>query len=459
MRNRRTLRRASFAGAGLCGLIALVGPALAPARADDLEQNRPTAFIANGNAIGIQQLFNTVPEQAVAEIINAKSPVTSANFEAGSTSDAYASLFDPGLLVTGGASLLCTAGLPCAQFPGFPPPYPLAARGNTLNQDSTATANGDTVAVGPTQTSAGDARVHAGRDKVTADAVDHGNAFGPSAQPIATTGSSFARNKMYFDGEGRLVSESISGASDINAGGALHIDSVESHTVSRANGAGKFDNQVTFDIQGATLGGVPIAIGDKGVNFGGNAQGGDALGGIGTSTSPLLQTVRGSVRTLGTSKSVDDSGASASVNGLLIELFPATDSVTGVSPKLTMIIGVAGSHAYAFQAPDVTFPTPTTQPGTTVGGIDQNQGGGSEIPGTPGNPGEVIPGTPGTPGRFVGGSSNTGGGLAGQLIGSINPYDLKWFYLAWTLSLIGCALGSRLNLARLARVVTHGGTR
>lgn len=437
-----------FATAAASVAVGFTAPLLSPASAQtNPELGRPTAFIAGSEAIGTQVIGNTVPPQVVTEVLNARSPWATSRFEAGGTSNALASLFDPGSLATNGASLICQAGFPCAQFPNFPPIYPLTARAsNPLAIDSTAEMNGDTVSLGPVSTTAGDARAHAGRDKVTADATVQGNALGSSNSVLVRIGSSTASTDLSFASDGSLVASANAALHDINVlGGALHIDAIESSSTSTSRADGTVSNQVRFDISGATLAGAPVTIGTDGVNIGGSPSGGDALRGLGTSVSPLLQAFRGSIRTLGTNETKDANSASASVNGVVLEIFPNTDAAFGISPRITMILGVAGSNAYTYDV------------GLRAGPGLPNPAKSGTATGASGNPATFVPGTPGTPGVNVPGTAASAPSPSDQIQVIVNGLlrgaaadRIKLFYLAWTMSMIGCALGTRFRPLRFA---------
>lgn len=446
------LRRACFSCAVALVLLAGIAPAVAPADAqEDPELGRPTAFIGSGEAIGVQVLGNTVPPQVIAEVLNAKSPWATSQFEAGSTANANASLFDPGGLVTGGASLLCQAGFPCGQIPGFPPSYPLTARAsNPLAVDAVAQINGDAVALGPVTTTAGEAKAHAGRDKVTSNATVQGNALGSGVSVLARIGNATASNEVSFGGDGALTSTAIASVNDIVVLGALHIDSIQARSTSIARPDGTVSNDVHLDISGASLAGVPIAIGNDGVNIGGSPSGGDLLSGLGAALSPLLQAFRGTIRTLGVTDTTDSSGATGSANGVVLDLYPNLDVIAGISPRVTVILAFAGSHAYAYNSSSAGGPF----------------GGGPGSSGTLGSSGSFVPGTPGAPGVNLPGYSAAPPGnsdslieeLVSGLLSGAAAERLKFFYLAWTLSMIGCALGSRLKPARIGVPTNPGGT-
>lgn len=455
------LRRACFIAAG--ALIALTAvPSLAPAQSTgDPEAGRPTAFVASGEAFGAQVLFNTVPAQAIAEIINTRTPWVTTGFETGSTSNAVASLFDPGGAVTAGASLLCQVSGDLCAIPNFPPPYPLTARAtNPLAVDATAQLNGDTVSIGPLSTTAGDARAHAGRDEVNANATVQGNTVGSGGAVLAKIGNSTANNRLSFGGDGTLIAEATAAVNDVTILGLLKIDSIEARVTSTAKGSGEVTNDVQLDIQGASIAGVPVTIDDKGLTLGAptGSQAPNPLSGLGQALTPLLSAFRGQVRTLGTTDTKDETGASASATGVLVELFPNTDAQAGISPKISLILAFAGTHAYAYDAPPFAGGSGGSGGSSTSGSSSSKTGGGASsfTKGTPGTPSQSIAGSAGTAGSAGGGDS--GGSLISSLLGGLAADRLKFFYLAWTLSMIGCALGSRLRPARLGALATTGGT-
>ena len=449
----RVFRRVCFASALALAATAVATPFLPSAGAqDDPEAGRPTAFIGSGNAFGTQVFINTVPPQVVSEVVNARSPWVTSDFEAGSTSTANASLFDPGALATTGASLLCQVASQLCAIPNFPPSYPLTAHAtNPLNIDATAQLNGDTISIGPVQTTAGDASAHAGRDKVTADATILGNQLGSGGASLVHVGNASSTNDVEFNGDGTLVSTSIAAVSDVNILGVIHIDSIEARSISTARPDGTSANDVHLDINGASLLGVPVSIDDKGLTLGGPASGGDLLGSLGQTLSPLLSSFRGSVRSLGTDDTVDSSGASASANGLLIELFPNSDAFAGVSPKFDVVLASAGSHAYAY---DASASSGSSKGSSGSGSGPSGVAGINTNSGRPGTPSVNVPGTPGTPG--------SGGNPVEQVVNALlsgSAADrMKFFYLAWTLSMIACAVGSRLRPVRLDALRTTGGT-
>jgi hypothetical protein len=436
-------------------LVALtaVAPLLAPASAeDDPEAGRPTAFVASAEAWGTQAYLNTVPPQVISDVVNARSPWVNTEFKTGGTSNATASLFDPGAAVTGGASLLCQAGLPCSDIPNFPPVYPLTAKAsNPLAIDATAAINGDRISVGPIGTTAGDARAHAGRDNVTAAATVYGNSLGSAGLSLLSVGASTTTNDLSFAEDGSLIATSFSAVNDVDVLGTLHFDSIAAKSTSIARTDGTTENDVQLDIQGASLAGTPITIGDQGLSIGGNAQGGGVLAGLGQVLTPLLQAFRGSVRTLGTTDIKDSAGASGSSTGVLIELFPNVDALVGLSPRINVLLAFAGSHAYTFDSPGGLF----------SGGF----GGSGGTSGTSGTAGSFVPGRPATPGSVIPGTTaalpDSGQGVVEEvvvgLLSGVAADRLKFFYLAWTLSMLGCALGSRLKPARLDALRTPGG--
>jgi hypothetical protein len=443
MRIARWVQRVCLSGALVLAVLALVAPLLAPADAqEDPEAGRPTAFVADAESFATQVLINTVPPQFFAELVNARSPFATSHFETGSTSNAKASMLNPGLAVTGIATL-CAAGIPCDQIPNFPPPYPLMASATyPLAIDSTAQIDGGALSLGALLTQSGDARAHAGRDKVTADATAAGGTVGPGAVPLVKIGNATATNDLSFADDGTLVATSLAAVSDVMILGTLHIDSIETRSISRANADGTKVNDVHFDISGATLAGTPITIGADGIALGGPPQGGDVFSKIGQTLTPLLTGFRGQVRALGTNDKVDEGGATASATGVAIDLFPNIDAAAGVSPTITVLLGFAGSHAYAFNAPASADVGPVLGTGSTTG-----TGGTAGTPGTPGRPGTGATSVPGN------GGSGGPGALVEEVVTSLlsgaAADRLKFFYLAWTLSMIGLAVGSRLKPARL----------
>ncbi|MGI8663669.1 MAG: hypothetical protein ACR2LQ_10725 [Acidimicrobiales bacterium] len=441
----RLARRACMLAAFALALLALVAPSLAPARAQegDPEAGRPTAFVADAESFASQVLVNTVPPQFFSELLNARAPFATSHFETGSTSTAKASMLNPGLAVTGIATV-CQVGIPCDQIPNFPPPYPLLADASfPLAPDATAAITGGTLSLGPLAARAGDARAHAGRDKVTADATAAGEVLGPGLAPLVTVGNATATNDLAFDDAGTLVATSIAAVGDVNVLGLLHIDSVEARSISSANADGTLNNDVHLDVSGATLAGIPITIGADGVALGSDPQGGDILSQLGQALTPLLGGFRGTIRTLGVSDQRDASGASGSATGLAIELFPNIDQAAGVSPTITVLLGFAGSHAYAFDAPPFTSSGSGTSNGTGTGA---STAGGAGTPGRAGTPARNVPGSSGA-------TSNGPGPLVEEVVSSLlagaAAARLKLFYLAWTLSMIALAFGSRLRPARL----------
>jgi hypothetical protein len=157
------------------------------------------------------------------------------------------------------------------------------------------------------------------------------------------------------------------------------------------------------------------------------------------------------VRTLGTTDTQDSAGASGSSTGVLIELFPNIDALVGLSPRINVLLAFAGSHPYSFNSPGGLF----------SGGF----GGSGGTSGTSGTSGSFVPGRPATPGSVIPGAAaglpDTGQGVVEEvvigLLSGVAADRLKFFYLAWTLSMLGCALGSRLKPARLDALRSPGG--
>ena len=478
MRVRRWLRRSCFAAAAVVAGLAVVAPSFAPAETSaNPPSTHPPQFKGDGYASAVEAEVNTDPQQVVPEIFKPTVPWSRATFGSGNLSQSEAAAFDPGALGTKGVSLLCTAGLPCEQFPGFPPPFPLKAEAEyPFKPDAAPTMNGQTFGGGPFSMTLGETLAHAGADYAQGSSVANDILMGATGGPetaVLHVGASQSRTTLSFPDAAKpneMVAKAEARLSDVSAlMGRLHFESIVSTSESHSDGAGLVNSAASVKVKGATLDGHPFEINEKGVVIDGEPRDGGGLGQLGDGLDGVVsQAAQGTVRLVGVTNERTGTTAKGGATGLLIEYriqpAPGGDAVVG-----HLQLGKTWTSSFvSLRDPlddeiddevgvptDVPLPpgpgggaaAPTVDPGSAS--VDEtitstDDGGAVQEMRTDDEPVETA--APGTdPGSGTEEVATRGIGLLGGLAGS----RMKLFYLAWTLSMLGLALGSRARFLRL----------
>ncbi|MGH9184636.1 MAG: hypothetical protein ACRD0U_02290 [Acidimicrobiales bacterium] len=432
----RHLKRTTIVAAVGAWVLGVVGVALDPAGAqDDAAPALPPIFSASTSAFIIQVAVDTIPPALpIPELVKPTLPTVSGLLSRDQSS-ANASLFVPGRL-TEVPSLLCQVGFPCEQIPR----YPLVAEATyPLQPDSSAELEGPAVGDQGFGLHSGHATAHAAADAVTALAV----AGEVGAAGLVRIGSAEAQERIEFV-DGVLVATATSALSDVTIAGLLRIGSITSTSISRAGLGGEAGNTSDVSVQGVTLAGVPVSIGDGGLEISGSSLGGDLLGTLGQQLGQLLAPVGAHIRLLGTSDHVDAvRGATADARGLLVELEVDVSAIAPLNPlgftKVTLGVVLAGADSAARVA-DVPASSPAdvvapTGPAESTGDRSTSR----FVPGTP-----PIAGTPAAP--AVAGNSPERLLRRIRLTDLLAGNGLRVLYVAWALT-AAVVLSSRGVLA------------
>lgn len=504
MRIRTWLSRASFVGAALLLVLALVAPALVEAQ-EDPDAGRPASFQATAFTTAFEAIINTEPASTVPDIVRFDVPLGQSEFAGGNRSFARAASVWPGLTVAKGGSLLCTAGFPCGEFSalptGFPPRWPLLAEASYPTQvDSEARFTedapaGQEAAAGPFTFAIDVVEAHAGRDFVSSRAViENLNMPVPGAEETSpetslvhigslqsTTRHEFQNDVLVAFGESRLA--------DIDLfAGQVHIDKVIARSTSRSDGDTTVESDPRIVVEGVTVAGQEAKITDDGLELLGPTCAESPITGIPLPEIPLpeqlaenlpvappaqvpvpaetcttdqgllealnsgLKTLtEGNVRLVDTSTVKDGGRTDGDATALMVSFkadasgFPSGTGVIG-----NLILGMTSTSSGIGSMPggdliDLDDFGTVTAPFDAGGFVDGGtQVAGQQVintPGTEGTPGQVIPGNRG---------GQTQAGFAPlELLAGIAADRIQLLYGAWALAVLGLALASRLQPFRL----------
>ncbi|HEX9683783.1 MAG TPA: hypothetical protein VGA13_11930 [Acidimicrobiales bacterium] len=475
MRLRRDLRLACFAIAALLAVGGFVVPSEAQT-GDDIDADRPASYLGFAYAAAVQIQGNTDPPQTVPELLRMDVPHGESTFGVGSLSRARASTAYPGGLGKL-PNFFCTLGFPCDQFPGFPPQWPFNAEAEYPSSvDATPDAaippigDGSNLEWTPVK-----ANAHAGRDFADTDAastdlrfIDISGGEGLTADTaLIHVGSSQATTRQEFL-DGVLVVTATSTLNDVDIAGQIHIDSLVTRSVSRADGGSIHNAEPEVLLQGVTLAGNPFEIGGDGVEIGGERQDQGTLpsitGGVGT----LLQDGSVKVRLLSATRDLRNT-AVADALGILVEYRIDASSFPGGTALIgNVLLGASRTSAVASQNdpfgpidldPAVTPPSP--EPADS-GPFDQVLGdttdaffpdsqpqpltGGATSPSSPA-PAPVLPAVPNTESVLTQPAPQPLEDLSGVVAERVT-----WFYAAGSIALLGLALGAAVPFGRAAAI-------
>lgn len=498
MRIRTWLSRASFVGAALLLVLALVAPALVEAQ-EDPDAGRPASFQATAFTTAFEAIINTEPVSTVPEIVRFDVPLGQSEFAGGNRSFARAASIWPGLTVAKGGSLLCTAGFPCEEFSalptGFPPRWPLLAESSYPTEvDTTAEASGEEAAAGPFTFTVHVVESHAGRDFVSSRAVVKDlNLPVPGAEEtspetsLVHIGALQSTTRHEFEGD-VLVAFGESRLTDIDLfAGQVHIDKVVARSTSRSNGDDVVESDPRILVEGVTVAGQEAKITGDGLEVLGPTCAESPVTGIPLPEIPLpeelsenlpvappnqvpvpaetcttdqgllralnsgLKTLsEGDVRLIDTTTVREDGRTDGDATALMVS-FEADASGfpngTGVIGNLILGLSSTSSGIGSPLGDDLDlgdFGTVTAPFDAGGSASDGAQVAGQQVvntPGTEGTPGQVVPGNRG---------DRTQAGFAPlELLAGIAADRIQLLYGAWALAVLGLALASRLQPFRL----------
>ena len=460
---------------------------------------RPPVFSSSSYTSALHIMANPVPTPFVAELGRGDLPQGSGSWDASGAAAATASTYYPGLGVTGGAALVCSAGFPCP--PGFPPPFPTVATAQYPVTPDASVPTGQHLGDpgGPVEAQALSAIAHAGTDRAESTASDggvrlggtsasaaaalafrrqaasilHGPAAASQVRPSAADGDAVrvdeltAHTRQSFDDSGSLVSIAESTLHGVHLlGGTISIRSIATTSVARVDPTSKLATNDSHTVLGAvTAAGQPATIDERGITIGSNSVApglaqpfNDALGQALTAAGAQVVLLSAAKTTTATDAGVASSGQAG---GILYAAklgdprLPGPVNAVATAVQLgqagTLVSAAAGAVgvAGAVGAPptvsgaDETAATPLGSPASSasVAGLSQQPTASARR-----SAGTQPRGAARLSGKLA---ATTDGGLLGRV---------KTLYLVMTLTCLALALGTHaLWWARLRRA--RGGSR
>lgn len=487
----RWIRRAGVAAAA-----ALTAVALVPHGATADTNGGPSVWQAEAVTSGVQVAANE-KGFLIAEILNLNIPDGDSKADSSNQDKARASTIYPGLGVSQGPSLLCTAGLPCP--PGFPPAWPFTtyAQYPSAPQSSLATGQqyggpGSPLAVtsdsaqaeaqpSGTHTTAttNDIEVPGGSSVQSASVGFHeraaailhrpwaGAADAGSSSAVLSVGSALGSTSVAIQ-DGKLVSTASTVLKHVALlGGTVDIGSIDAVSTSITDGASVTKAESHVTLGSVTVAGQKAAIDDSGVHVVSSpGVGGDQVNQLNQALQQALQAAGWRLQLIGATQKKDADAPQASAKGVL--LYSQAD--LGALPEGSLVyssflLGSADSQASAEAA--------AAAGGTDLGGALTGTGpvggggGGSALPAAAGGTGASTGGLQG--GDLGGGSTALSGsgqspvasgptgsrGSGGRLTASL-PNDglaasrTTMTYLAAALAALLLAVGAPWALPALA---------
>lgn len=495
MRRLRFLRW--VAPIALIGGLPFVGVPFGHAEGDPA---RPPQFSSEAFASAIHVTANPVPTPFVAEVGRADVPQGSSSWDDSGAAKGQAATYYPGVGVTGGGALVCSAGVPCP--PGFPPPFPFMAQAEYPNQPDASVASGQEIGddASPLHARAGQAVAHAGQDKVTTSATVQGLTIagtqassgaaltfrrqaaallrGPAAAATVRPAASDAdavrvdtlttTTSQSFDDAGALVSSAESVLRGVHLmGGTITIDTIRTTSVSKiALGSDQpaVNNSVS-DVSGVLVAGQPATIDNNGITIGANpAQGGDVAKALNDAFQKALTQGGAEVVLLAANKTInssaDGSSAQGTATGVYFGLKAGNESIPGpVNVVETAVqLGQAGTIASASSRPADGSGDLTTSVGDLTGGLsDTGVADTGSLPATGSVSGSAGGGDAPAPKTTTKQPASKRAQVAlehpvnASLTGGPIVEGLRVLYLVMTIACLGVSLGSRAVRNRLFR--------
>ncbi|MBI2169450.1 MAG: hypothetical protein HYU28_08120 [Actinobacteria bacterium] len=467
MRIRVWASRACLISAASLTALALVAP---PIRADVAA--RPPTFEATGFASAIQASINTDPQTFVADLVRMDLPHGQSAFGADGLARSRAASIFPGVGAAEGPSLgwgqACGQGFPCEEFfpdGGFPPPYPLSAEAeNPTVTEARPTVKGQQVGEpgDPVSFTLADVVATATDDEATTTAVGVSDAANPSTVHV---GRLSAITKLRIEG-GVVVAEAESRLSEVSLfGGVVQIDQIVARSVSKADGDRILTNAPQVTIGGATVGGQPVSITDRGIVNKDGPQDQGLLPTLGEGVERIFGAGPVSVRLIDTESDTREGTARGDAVGVLVHFevnasgFPSGTTVIG-----DLILGTASTLGFAdqdsFSDEDLSFDDEFffEDDFNVIDDLGEFEDAEEEF-------GDDFAAVLGEQASFDGqelavpaalsGTANEGRTLTRfepleTLLRGVAADRIKFLYLAWTLALVGLALGSRLRPFRVS---------
>jgi hypothetical protein len=505
------VRRACFIAAGLMVVTAAIAPVVAKAAPSDPDADRPIVWsgLASASAIHV----NADRNQGVLPLKDPffmSAPEAESDWDNGSN-NARASLVFPGPAGVVAVGTVCEQVLPQIFNPSaFPippsptfdavcrpaPTFPLTTQADNAKADA-RTDGSTTIGSGfPLTLVTSSAVAHAARDSVFSDTVIGSfNVVGTNAVPAASLAfrrqaasilrgpaaaaavtaqdtdtstlhidSAVAHTKQVWDTDGALLVKASTTLNGISiAGGAIHIDALNSTSTSRNDGRGIATHDEHMTLGGVTVSGQPAAIDETGVHVNGSSS----------SAKPLTDAVNAALKAMGatltvasTSGEVKDGNpkqVSSEVSGLIFHIEQFLNIPNNVDTYFAnFTLGVAGTQAVSASDRGSSPPAEAGGIGGVAGPSDNSSSAASPSSETPGSFDAGSAGTPGTPGSFsstprnprasVLGKRGVLGQLEAELAGFSIAHRLELVYLAFAFAFVGVCLSSRLLVPRPRRI-------
>lgn len=476
---------------------------LSPAGAQD-EIPRPDIFFGSASAVGASFMADRAGLLPIPEVFRFIALDGEATYETYNQA-ARASLFFPGNGVIQGPNLAC--GTFGGQFPAeFGPllqacteaKYPL-----TVYADSLA----------PEASSVGGLQLGSRRDPVSAHSVRAAASALPEATTtdaamqdlrivgleagrpdtllpvpglpeldatILSVDSLTARTDQRIDESVRLVADARSTLQGVRlAGGLVEIGSIRSRSVVTDDGDGTQTHDAVLEVSGVTVAGVPAQITEQGLVVGAPGGSGPQADQVIRTVNQILEGMNFRISALDAETGVDDVGiAYARSGGVLVEFghdvvgLPRVPGPMGeVDPngfyEGTIVLGATGATGIAAAIPpfEIDIVAPVVPPAAPLPPVDAGE---VSTPMDSAPPSDANPSLSESV-DVAGGTSDSGSGAedavpaqesrrtdvpTSAVVSVFDPLvaDLRWIYLAFTLSALGLALSPRFSLpARLPR--------
>ena len=392
--------------------LAALGLLVVPQQAGADEQDVDAA--GSSFASGVDGYIDTKPGLLIIpDVVHAAAPYTTSTFTTSGASTARAASYYPGQGPLSASALVCAATPICSTV--SPPDYPLIAEAAyPAKPDTKATASGDPQTVGPLSTTPAVVTAHAGVGDVKATVVSSGTSvMGIGADQIRSTTS------QVLD-KGRLLLRSEVILTGVGVPGGLHVDQVRSVVDVDVHLDKVSTGKALTTVSGASIGGVPVTIGPRGISVNGTGDGG-AAGAAAQDALAQLASAGVTARVLPPTATLATGRGAASTGGLLVTY---ERDVAGVpplpggppSPNRTYVgsftMGAAGVTGVAARGATFTVPVDDVT-GGVVPPVVGTSGGTPSLGGlTAGGPNSGRPTLDEAPDSPITASPTTSGGAA-----------------------------------------------
>ena len=407
----RAGRRVRAAGTALAA--ALAGAAFFPrgATADTGGASGPAIWQAEAVASGVQVAANE-KGFILADILNANIPDGDSAANSSGQDKSRASTFYPGLALTQGPSLLCTAGVPCP--PGVPPAWPLTTYAQYPSQPSSSVATGQRLGgagsplalvansadarAGPEETSTratvADLSVPGDASTQAASAGFHGRAArilgrprlavsGAGSSSLLRVGSGLATTSVTVDrGAVRSTADTVLHQVSL-LGGIVTVASIHATSTTTTDGAGVTKASGRLTVSGVQVAGQAATIDPSGVRvLPGPGIGGDQVRQLNQALQQALAAAGWRLALLGVSDQRTPDAPKASAQGVMLYSQADFSAVpAGSIVYSTFLLGSADSQASASAGQAAgTGSALTGIPGST-GGAPVGGGAGNGVSG------------------------------------------------------------------------------